>query len=815
MRDHSQRIATLLSVLALEGILITDPVRPWLPFSLWTLNHDAFSTAGLLAFVAVALLGGLLPVSFPGLRPLPISFPLIATCLLLYGLPPAAALAALTVLVGSISGAASGGLSQSAPRAPWPATLAGMGMGLVIADASGYFLPFDPMNRGAFELSGMLATFGLLAAAGALASLVARWLAAPSAAGATTPEVLGRVMASAPIAAVMALAAAQAVRIWGLGPIEIWLVTPFAAAAPLAVAWSRACRRAVSEEGRAELLTSVLEALALAIEARDRVAATHLKRMRALARSLGSRLGLSAADLATLDLAALLHDIGKLAVPEWILSKPGRLNEEEFQKMTAHSEMGGRILSGVARAGEVAALVRHHHEHYDGTGYPSGLSGPSIPLGARILAVVDAYDSIMSERAYHHALGRGEALSYLESRAGLQFDPRVVRTLADGIAGIEREVAAATAAPSPQRLQETLDLIASSNMELYSLHEIGQALGKNLNVEESLSLIATRLSSLFHFTSCAVYIVDRERGVLVTRITAGRDAERMKALEIPLGEGPSGWCAREGRAIISGVPVEPMLRAGNRSDFEWLPEGDVITDLPSCMSAPLRTEHEIVGAITLYDTARNPYSIEEERLLAMVSRQVTPAVRTGLLFERSREHTLTDFLTGLPNQRYMFVAMDQELVRSRQAGEPLTILAIDLDGFARLNEEHGHPAGDRYLIGVAKVIRSQMRDRDTCVRYSGDEFVAILPGVGREESMHVVERIREAVEAFTVEAGGKSCGGLTVSVGSATFSLDGDTWEQMISAANERLSREKTLRRASQVSGSTLIPFRRSGTSES
>jgi diguanylate cyclase (GGDEF)-like protein len=252
-----------------------------------------------------------------------------------------------------------------------------------------------------------------------------------------------------------------------------------------------------------------------------------------------------------------------------------------------------------------------------------------------------------------------------------------------------------------------------------------------------------------------------------------------------------------------------MLRDGTRSDFDWLPTADGITDLPSCVSAPLMAEKDVLGVITLYDSAANSYTAEEESLLAMVSRQVTPAVRTGLLFERSREHTLTDFLTGLPNQRYMFVAMDQELTKARQTGEDLTILMMDIDGFAVVNEEHGHPAGDRFLIGVSKVIRSMMRDRDTCVRYSGDEFVAILPGVGREKAMHVMERIRSAVESFSVEVGGRKTPPLTISIGSATFSLDGATWEQMLAASQDRLSREKTLRRAGQVASSTLIPFRR------
>lgn len=807
MRSPRHRLATLLSVLALEVILVSDPVRPWLPFSLWTLDHDAFSPAGLVAFVAVALLGGFLPVSFPGLRPLPITFPLIGTCLLLYGLPPAAALAALTVLIGSLRGPAGKRPFFQGPSVPWTARLAGMGLGLIVADLSGYILPFNPMNRGTFALSQILGTCGLLALGGALAALVARGLGHSMGEPEGIRNAWPLLLTGAPIAAAMALAAAQAVRVWGVGPVELWLLPPFAAAAPLAFAHARAREEVDLQKRHVGLLTRTLEALALAIEAKDRVSAGHLRRMRALARSLGRRLGMTGEDLRRLDLATLLHDVGKLSVPEWILSKPGRLNREEFEKMTAHSEMGGRLLDAVDPGGAVAALVRHHHEHYDGGGYPAGLSGMAIPLGARILAVVDAMDAIMSERAYHRALGREEALAFLRSQAGAQFDPRVVRELVENIEAIEAEVEAAHSDCLP--IQETLDVIASSHMELYSLHEIGQALGKNLNVDESLALIATRLNNLFHSTTCAVYVVDRERGVLVPRLTSGRDAESLKSMEIPLGEGPSGWVAREGRSIIAEAPSEPMLRDGTRSDFEWLPCADGINDLPSCVSAPLRMDNEVLGVITLYDTSSDPYTVEEERLLAMVARQVAPAVRTGLLFERSREHTLTDFLTGLPNQRYMFVAMDQELVGTRQSGEDLSILFMDLDGFKVLNEEHGHPTGDRYLIGVSKIIRSQLRDRDTLVRYSGDEFVAILPGVGREKAMAVMDRIRAAVEAFTVDGVGRRSIGLTVSVGSATHSLDGKTWEEMMAAAQERLGREKTLRRAGQMPGSTLIPFRR------
>ncbi|HXI03184.1 MAG TPA: hypothetical protein VNI57_08395, partial [Candidatus Saccharimonadales bacterium] len=222
--SNRTRLASLLSILALEGILITDPVRPWLPFSLWTLNQDAFSTAGLMAFVALAFMGGLIPLTFPGLRPLPVTFPFIGACLILYGLPPAAALATLTVITASLRDTPGVAAPFEGPRVPWPAALAGLGLGLIVADTSGYFLPFNPTNRDTFLPQEILATVGLLSAGGALAAVVARFLGQSIQREESLQVRWGRILVSAPIAAAIAVAAAQAVRIWGLGPVGLALL---------------------------------------------------------------------------------------------------------------------------------------------------------------------------------------------------------------------------------------------------------------------------------------------------------------------------------------------------------------------------------------------------------------------------------------------------------------------------------------------------------------------------------------------------------------------------------------------------------------
>src|SRR5579885_1223058 len=179
----------------------------------------------------------------------------------------------------------------------------------------------------------------------------------------------------------------------------------------------------------ADLHWRTIEALALAIEAKDDTTAAHLKRVRVYAVELAKELGLSDAQIKALEAASLLHDIGKLAVPEYIISKPGRLTSDEFEKMKIHPIVGAEILERVSFPYPVAPVVRSHHEKYDGTGYPDGLRGEQIPIGARILSAVDCLDALASDRQYRRALPLDMAMAKVSSEAGTSFDPKVVAIL--------------------------------------------------------------------------------------------------------------------------------------------------------------------------------------------------------------------------------------------------------------------------------------------------------------------------------------------------------------------------------------------------
>src|SRR6476660_2395678 len=182
-------------------------------------------------------------------------------------------------------------------------------------------------------------------------------------------------------------------------------------------------------EDIASLHMRTIEALALAIDAKDHTTHKHLHRVRIYASEIAKELGLSSKELEALRAAALLHDIGKLAVPEHIINKPGRLTPEEFEKMKIHPIVGAEILERVAFPYPVAPIVRAHHERWDGTGYPEGLKGEDIPIGARILAAVDCLDALATDRQYRRALPLDDAMTQVVQMSGTSFDPKVVDVL--------------------------------------------------------------------------------------------------------------------------------------------------------------------------------------------------------------------------------------------------------------------------------------------------------------------------------------------------------------------------------------------------
>lgn len=211
------------------------------------------------------------------------------------------------------------------------------------------------------------------------------------------------------------------------------------------------------ERGREELrglYTATVESFALAIDAKDRYTQEHIQRVKTYAMDLAREMDLSDMELKAVEYGALLHDIGKIAIPESILCKPGKLTPEEFETMKTHATIGAKILEPVRFPFPVVEVVRSHHERYDGTGYPDGLKGDEIPIGARILAVTDVYDALTTDRAYRRAWSRNETMLYLQKHMGSHFDPHVVSAFLRILRKEDERTAAMIDGP-PARVDET------------------------------------------------------------------------------------------------------------------------------------------------------------------------------------------------------------------------------------------------------------------------------------------------------------------------------------------------------------------------
>ena len=267
-----------------------------------------------------------------------------------------------------------------------------------------------------------------------------------------------------------------------------------------------------------EMTRGFVRTIADALEAKDEYMHGHARRVSGYSVALGRRFALGGAQLEQLELAAFLHDIGKIGTPDSLLLKPAQLTDEERAVMQLHSERGARMLTGVPEMQDVIAAVRHHHENYDGTGYPEGLSSMQIPLVARIIHVADAYDAMTNPRPFREALSHEQALAHLKEHAGTQFDPEVVRALTEfgAIAQIRRTIADGSYdALLVQPVAPTIDAYDCAPGELVSRIETEPALAVAVLREANADAGAQPTARLDE--ACALLGVDRLREVCARR----------------------------------------------------------------------------------------------------------------------------------------------------------------------------------------------------------------------------------------------------------------------------------------------------------
>jgi diguanylate cyclase (GGDEF)-like protein/putative nucleotidyltransferase with HDIG domain len=594
-----------------------------------------------------------------------------------------------------------------------------------------------------------------------------------------------------------------------------WLITGLLLVSALLYVASRLYRRygaRLAEERRnarqmAELHLATVEALALAIDAKDPTAPNHIRRVQTYATGVARALAMSETEIQAIRTAALLHDIGKLAVPEHILAKPGPLTPEEFQKVRIHPQVGADIIAGVPFPYPVAPLILSHHERWDGRGYPAGLKQEEIPLGARILCVADCFDALTSDRPYHKSINNEAALAILQEDAGKAFDPHIVTVFARVVNELRGEVEKAEAqqtprlgALQPQRGEgirtlgtyvndggkaSVFDDIALAHREIYALYQIAQTMGTSLGVSDTMALISSKLANLVPFSTCALFLYSDQSDSLNCRFATGVDAEVVQQLTLRNGQGLTGWVARNRRPLVNARPS---------ADIEAT-SSDAPTVLQSALVCPLISGERFIGTLAVYHTEPGFYRDDHRRLLDRVCEQAAAVIHNAIVFEQTQEDSLTDPLTGLPNTRFMFMHLTRELARANRLKSEVSLIVMDLNGFKAINDTHGHHIGDRAIREVANVLRVAIRPYDICVRYAGDEFIVVLSGCGYEEAENKRLELQAAIDqlVFETRPGGRLP--LSISAGAAVFPHDGDSYESLLATADSRMYRDKSCRK--------------------
>ena len=533
------------------------------------------------------------------------------------------------------------------------------------------------------------------------------------------------------------------------------------------------------------LYVSTIETLAMAIDAKDQVTHGHIRRVQQYAVGLARHLGVTdPALIQAIEAAALLHDMGKLAVPEYILNKPGPLTPAEFERMKLHASIGADILSSINFPYPVVPIVRHHHENWDGTGYPEGLKATQIPMGARILSVVDCYDALTSDRPYRPRLSPTDATRILRERRGNMYDPLIVDTFLRvheelSVEPVVRrpasdiELIALAGRPlgnTPKALPPAgLSDIAASTEEMLVLYDLARSLLGRLELADAADIISRHLRRIVPASTCVIFLYDIEADELVAAHASGDGAPHFTELRIPRGQRLTGWVAANKQSILNSDPVLDL----GESARQFRPR------LQSCLSTPLMSGSKLVGVLSVYSTIAEAFTDDHRRLIEVVARQVSETILQVTESEATTMQPRDDAQGLAPRERVeRFVAAELDLASSQVN---LSIIRIQIATLAALENKRGRPLTPVSAHDIVTAIKRVLRGADVLFRYSETEFVVVLTQTDSTAATAVANRIAEIL--------GEVRPGMMESVqptfGVASAPTDGTTLADLVVAAEQ------------------------------
>ena len=466
---------------------------------------------------------------------------------------------------------------------------------------------------------------------------------------------------------------------------------------------------------------ATIGALAAALDAKDRYTEAHSRETAELAVNVGRRLGLAGEQLRLVEYGALLHDIGKIGIPGYILQKPGPLTPEEFAIMREHPVIGERILVSVQFLAPLGPIVRAEHERWNGTGYPDGLKGEEIPIESRIIHACDAFHAMASDRAYRQALPLADIVAEFGRGSGQQFDPRVVEVMLQLIEQDRPHISAQAQASGQPAPESAVSGPRSWAQHMQTIEGLGQQLARTTSTEDICDLIGETVASLVPHDQCRVLLMSDDRARLDIIYMKGTDRAEYRAVtaenaSVRLGEGIAGWVAESRRGVVLG-DTEHHPKAAHVDGTEVIDE--------SMLAVPVAFEDEVLAVIVVLKLGLNQFSLDQLRLLTILANQAAVSMANARLIDRLASAASVDALTGLMNRGAFEDAVNKHLLRPQSWG---TLLMFDVVNLRETNVAYGHRAGDAVLKRIANAIRSSIRADDLASRWIGDNFAILAPG---------------------------------------------------------------------------------------
>ena len=478
-----------------------------------------------------------------------------------------------------------------------------------------------------------------------------------------------------------------------------------------------------------EMYLSTIETLAMAVDAKDQVTHGHIRRVQSYAMSLAKALGIDDRGLLkAIEAASLLHDMGKLAVPEHILNKPGKLTDVEFGKMKLHASIGADILSAIHFPYPVIPIVRHHHENWDGNGYPDGLKGTDIPIGARILSVVDCFDALTSDRPYRPRLSDEQAIAILLQRRGTMYDPLVV----DKFVHVHRTIVSThgfiLGEPPPALVElsrsigdnraaertTAADYVGTRAANIVAISRLSATLANAADLRDAMALLLPHLQKVvpYDLYTLLAYRPGSDRVELVC--SAGLNSSTLTGWSVSVGQRLSGWVAATKQSAVNSSPS---------LDFDDIAD-DSLGALRSALVVPVVDGGQLVGVMGFYSHASALYDNGDRMCAELVGGHV------ALLLQGSKNtvgaHIITPDLPRLDE-------LQDGLTRENASSNPPKTYAVLL---LRSQVAMIQPA----LLVL--LMRGFLRTSDVVFSVNSSEVGCVLRGSNADTASRVLARIQ-------------------------------------------------------------------------